>query len=1084
MIDVKTKGVKMVCSMLIEEDLSEEQLKALDISKNVALRAGAGSGKTRVLTKRYIKLLNDVVDIKIDNVVAITFTRKAAAEMKERIRKEIESLCKLDKDNKKWTTFRDSLIFANIDTIHGFCERIIRENFDRASVDPMFTIMDEAEANTSVAKIAEIVTDEVINDVNNKYLLETVLKKYPSKIFTGRKFQSEIISLYSRLKEAGLAVGDIKLSYNSDEPTKSMENLALIALKKVDDNYSEFKSSKNLLDFNDLEIIALKLLSNDSIRNDYFERYKYILVDEFQDTNRLQKEIILKLSEKDGKIPDGKLFIVGDIKQSIYGFRGTDFRIFDEFCRKIEADGKVLNLNNCYRSTKNIISTVNAVFKNLIEPYEELKYQSFAEDGPKVELITYKKDDIVNGKDERYKKIKQLLKDDDNKEKLNDQLMEDGTLANSRKDFQGRIVAGKILKLVDEGFDYKDIAVLLRSRSSLQSIENALMNCGIPYCIIGGIGFWDKREILDIISVYKLAFDISDEIVLLTALRSPIFGFSDDDLFAFMNIYNGECIDDPLEALKKFSSKFGDDKWVIKRAYDILDKISKMRGVYSPYEIFKMILKITEYKKLLISLPNGYQKFRNVEKLESIIKDFAKRGILHPKDLIEYLDALKESSGLDSEAFLDTEESNAVKIMTIHSSKGLEFDAVIIPDMDKATDGISVRKTPLFMLNEEGYIFGIGVNGDGDLDKSANSLYKEEYDKYLERENMESRRLFYVASTRAKRFLAFIGQEKDNIDDIDEDSKLNSFMKQLMFAIKDGRSNIDYIDGSCLLSYAKNKPYDVKELNEDVNKTKLFDELIDKIPLSIKGNVSVTAYIDYLMCPMLYYYKCIASLNDEYDISWLNGEDVYLKDEDKISALDRGTIVHKILENLDDNDYIDEFDYIDDSIKKYIDNYYMLRDEHRKKINGRLIKRFNEYRFRVPINDNINLNGVIDRIDIYENDGNIEAYIFDYKTNKIYSDDNIKKIVKHYTPQIHVYSYVLRRLKNIGGFSPTLKGAFLYLLDVGKYAEVDISDFCVIETLDKILDAVPFLLGVKGIEEYVSRKSEYCSICRYNKICK
>lgn len=1084
MINVKAKEVKMVRSVLIEEDLSQEQLKALDISKNVVLRAGAGSGKTRVLTKRYIKLLSDVAGIKIDDIVAITFTRKAAAEMKERIRKEIELLCKLDEDGKKWTVFRDSLIFANIDTIHGFCEKMIRDNFVEASVDPKFSIMDEGEVSTAVKKIAGIAIDEVINDKNNKYMLETALKKYPSKIFTGKMFQSEVISLYFRMKEAGLSVEDIKLSFDSDESTKAMENLALIILEKIEENYKAFKSSKNLLDFNDLEIIALRLLSNDIIRNDYFERYRYILVDEFQDTNHLQKEIILKLTEKDGKIPNGKLFIVGDIKQSIYGFRGTDFRIFDEFCRKIEVDGKVLNLSNCYRSTKNIISTVNGVFKNLIDPYEELKYQSFADEGPKVELITYKKDDIVNEKNERYKKIKQLLKDDDNKGKLNELLMEDGALANSRKDFQGKIIAGRILKLVGEGFEYKDIAVLLRSRSSLKSIEGALADCGIPYCIIGGIGFWDKREIIDIISVYKLAFDTSDEIALLTALRSPIFGFSDDDLFAFMNMYNGESADDLLETLKRFSSMFGDDKWVIKRACNILDKISKMNGIYSPYEIFKMILKITDYKKLLISLPNGYQKFRNVEKLESIIKSFEEKGILDPKDLIEYLDALKESSGLDSEAFLDTEESNAVKIMTIHSSKGLEFDAVIIPDMDKATDGISVRKAPLFVLDEEGYIFGIGVNDDGDLDKSANSLYKEEYDKYLEKENMESRRLFYVASTRAKKFLAFIGQMKDNVDDIDEDSKLNSFMKQLLFAIKDGCSNIDYIDGSCLQSYAENKPDYAKELDKNVNKMKLFGELIDKIPLNVKGNVSVTAYIDYLTCPVLYYYKCIASLDDKYVGSDENSDDIYSENDGKISALERGTIIHKILETLDDDDYIDVSSVNDESIKRYIDNYYMLKDEHRKKINGRLLKRLKEYKFRVPINDNINLNGVIDRIDIYENDGNIEAYIFDYKTNKIDSDDDLEKMARHYTPQIHLYSYVLRRLKTISGFSPILKGAFLYFLDVGKYVEVDISDLYVMETLGKICEAVPFLLGAKGIEEYVKRKSEYCSMCLYNKICK
>jgi len=159
-------------------------------------------------------------------------------------------------------------------------------------------------------------------------------------------------------------------------------------------------------------------------------------------------------------------------------------------------------------------------------------------------------------------------------------------------------------------------------------------------------------------------------------------------------------------------------------------------------------------------LPNGYQKYRNIEKLEKIIKDFTEKDIFSARDLVEYLSSFKEFSGLDSEAFLDTEESDAVKILTIHASKGLEFEAVIIPDMDKATDGVSIRHNHLFMLSEDGYMYGIGVNEEGELDKEANSRYKSAYDEYLERENQESRRLFYVASTRAKRFLAFIGQEK------------------------------------------------------------------------------------------------------------------------------------------------------------------------------------------------------------------------------------------------------------------------------------------------------------------------------------
>ena len=1086
------KEARIALYKLLTDDLSEEQLKALDISKNIALKAGAGSGKTRVLTKRYIKLLNDIPKIKIDNIVAITFTRKAASEMKDRIRKEIEVMCKVDSEKEKWMEFRNSLSFANIDTIHGFCEKIIRDNFADAGVDPLFTIIDEAESNTAVHNIVRWIVEETLNDPINKDLLKIMFKKYPSKIVVNGKFEAELISLMNRIKETGLRIDDVKLYEGEeyDESTKAMELLTVRIIRKIDEEYDRFKKERNLLDFNDLEIAALKLLSDDSIRDSYFERYKYILVDEFQDINQIQKRIILKLAEKNGVIPDGRLFIVGDYKQSIYGFRGTDFRIFEEFCDKIKKEGDVLNLSNCYRSTKNIICTVNAVFKNLLEPYEELRYLDDTEEGPKVELITYNKQNIADPRNERFQSIKKLLKDDGKSEELHESLMKDIKKSESKRDFQGSIIASRILKLLDEGYKYEDIAILLRSRTGLDSVENALLKYGIPYCVIGGIGFWDKSEIIDIISLYKLVFDMSDKIALLVVLRSPIFGFSDDDVYNLMSIYNDEGLSNTLEALEKLACSNRSNNWIIVRAYNILKEISNLNGIYGAYEIFEKILDLVDYKKLLISLPNGYQKYRNIEKLEKIIKDFTDKDIFNARDLVEYLSSFKEFSGLDSEAFLDTEESDAVKILTIHASKGLEFEAVIIPDMDKATDGVSIRRNHLFMLSEDGYIYGIGVNEEGELDKEANSRYKSAYDEYLERENQESRRLFYVASTRAKRFLAFIGQEKNKTSELQNETVLNSFMKQLLYAMDIDDIDIAVINGNDLLMYDRNikicKSNDKSELGKLKN-----DNLIAGIPLKPQGNISITAYIDYLSCPKLYYYKYIAALNDEYIEEQLENDDFYEYDALDIDALERGTIVHRILENiniLDSNasnlkNGIDGID-VDNGIEKYIDNYFKIMQEHRKVLKGKLLKSLNEYRFRVPLDENLNLNGVIDRIDIYENDGEIEAYIFDYKTNKIKNDDEIEEIVNHYKPQIHAYSYALNKLKSISGYTPSLKGAFLYLLDVGKYIEVDISGFYVSDTMKKIINDAPYLLGIKNFTDYSGTKNMYCSLCKYNKICK
>ena len=200
-------------------------------------------------------------------------------------------------------------------------------------------------------------------------------------------------------------------------------------------------------------------------------------MDEFQDVNPLQKKILDHLIWEQGKIPEGRLFIVGDHKQSIYGFRGSDYRVFEEACSEVLGCGKVEFLNNCYRSTKNIIGAVNSIFSQLLSPYEKLQYPGQGDsDGRKVELITWEKGLSKENKPKtRWDLAKNLLLSEDMKEELKCALeaeYEDIAVA-GKKDYQGDVIAGVIQKLTVEDFLYRDIAILLRSRTSLSEIENS-----------------------------------------------------------------------------------------------------------------------------------------------------------------------------------------------------------------------------------------------------------------------------------------------------------------------------------------------------------------------------------------------------------------------------------------------------------------------------------------------------------------------------------------------------------------------------------------------------------------------------------
>lgn len=1109
-------------------DVNLEQAEALDIGKNIALKAGAGSGKTRVLTKRFLRLLVEVPDITIDKIVAITFTRKAAAQMKEKVRSEISTRISKANDSKeknRWKNIRMELTSANIDTIHGFCGRMLKDNFEIMGLDPMFNIIEDADSDTKLVEIGDEVINEYIEESGNGEIVGTVLSAYSSSLVASGTLRDGLIALYKSIRGKGADIYEIERLMDArvanGDAKHLLEKMAIKLLKSFDERYMEFKAKENFLDFNDLEILTDKLLDREDIREKYFERYRYFLVDEFQDVNPLQQRILYKLVMKNGVIPYGKLFIVGDRKQSIYRFRDTDYRIFDDTCSIVEKCGEVKKLQCCYRSTKSIIDTVNNIFKELIDPYDKLNIPpTGCKPGEKVELITWKNADVTDEKKKRWEEVKKLLPDDEKynelKEKL--RLKTDAKGSISKHDYQGDIIAGRILKIKESGTDYSKIAILMRSRTSLRAIENSLSKFDIPYCILGGIGFWERQEIIDIISLYKVVFNSDDMVSVLTVLRSPIFGFSDDMIFQFTNLYRFNKQAGIISALKALSQKLqGEDRSIVERAVSILRKILLFDGAKNAYEIMKSLCNETSYPEILLSIEGGRQMYRNLEKLLRIVLDYEKKGIFSAKELPNYLEQLEKSSGMDSEAFLDTEDSDAVKILTIHASKGLEFDTVIIPDMSRPLDSMIKRNKPLFYYSDEYGIAAAAVDEDGNKVADDDSEYSKMYQNDLMRENEESKRIFYVASTRAMNKLIYVGEAQE-LSDKDDPHYLNTFMKQLKWAMMENDSiKIDNIDGSCLIPVKAKMPEyppafignSKKLLAASPKSTNEVFSMIEPVKSSPKGNISISAYMKFLDCPRGYYYNYIAGLKpvddiDEYDNSADYADDSSSGDGIYVDPALKGTIVHSILENMDNDRVMDSgadrlmkdarklisdnygeyFESLKDDLSKYIEGYRKIENELIIQRKGRLIKSLHEFRFRVPFSKNIRLNGIIDRIDIYNNCGSIEAYIIDYKTNSIKDRGILEEKAAYYMRQLSSYSIACETLPLIGGIKPSVKQASLYFLDCGEHIDLNLEGRNVWDLPSEMESASDLIFGKHPIDDYIKNDGDNCIWCGYSNICR
>lgn len=610
--------------------LNDRQTEAvLHTEGPLLIMAGAGSGKTRVVTHK-IGYLIEEKKIYPSNILAITFTNKAASEMKTRL----SQLVDIDVE-RMW-----------MGTFHSICVRILRRDIDKIGYNRSFTIYDR---DDQITLIRECIKEKNLNKENYK--------------------ESSMLAIISSFKNDGI---------NPD--TYINENYKDYRERTIGELYAMYieKSKKyNALDFDDLLLKAVELLEKEPEILEYYQKkFQYIFVDEYQDTNKIQYRLVKLLSDYHQNI-----CVVGDSDQSIYSWRGADIGNILDF-EKDFPGAKTILLEQNYRSTQSILNVANEVIKNNSSRKDKNLWSEKDEGNPiRYECLDY-------------------------------------------SDEEAFFVAKKIHELVDKGHKLSDIAILYRTNVQSRSFEEIFVTEGIPYKMVGGLKFYDRKEVKDIIAYLKFIQNPEDNISLNRIINSPKRGIGASTIEKVMD-YASETNDSmygALLAVDKISTLNNRAKSSIKPFVELMNKLMAMKEIMGIKEFIEEVMNSSGYIADL-------EKEDTIEARTRIdnIKDFLSVALTfedsYPdSDMEDFLASVSLLSDVDK----TTDEDNTVTMMTVHSAKGLEFPVVFLVGM------------------EEG-LFPISRSFDSEDD--------------LE----EERRLCYVAVTRAEEVLYITGAQRRTI---------------------------------------------------------------------------------------------------------------------------------------------------------------------------------------------------------------------------------------------------------------------------------------------------------------------------------
>ncbi|MBN1954269.1 MAG: UvrD-helicase domain-containing protein [Anaerolineae bacterium] len=835
---------EMVHPIVAQMEPSPEQEPAVvERGRDVAVTAGAGTGKTRTLVARYLSLLAEGLPLR--SIVAITFTRKAARAMRNRVREQVRRYPARDDlsgvERERWQSLYAALDAARIGTIHSLCAEMLRAHPAEARVDPRFEVLDEglvgilqrravdealswaaddAQAAALFALLGEYGLRSALGSLlGQRGDVEDAVASLPEDLFAhwaaalaarqeqalrallarpawgeavevlennaadkpddkaalerqealaalggatgpladrlaslarlgainlgggsqrswpgGREQLDEVKGALRALRElwrgqAGLL--ERRLT-DLDEKLAAAVPLLRQTLAVAGARYDAFKRERNSLDFDDLEQGALALLRGDAaVRARWQAEVRAILVDEFQDTNGRQRDLVALLNGN-----QGRLFIVGDAKQSIYRFRGADVTVFRTERERIERQGgAAFSLATSYRAHRALVEALNDLLRPVLGEAEDAARPWAEPFAP----LGHHRADAGPGFAAPHVELHLAA----------------GTKADGALHRAANALAARLVELVTAGtqvvedgqprpLDYGDVAILCRASRSFGPYEDALERAGVPFLTVAGRGFYGRPEIRDLLNGLQALADPRDDLALAGLLRSPAFALSDAALYRVCQARDRQggaaSLWDVLQA--GGAGLVGDDGRKAERAARVIAALHRQAGRTIVADLLKEYLDATDYRAALIQAGQA-RGARNVAKL---LADAHASRIAGVGEFLEYLQGLRDAGMREGEARSTAE--GAVQVMSVHAAKGLEFPVVAIGDVTHATPG----SRGLLVDAELGVL--VRLTGEGDAESSVYELGKARDQDQAE---AESERLFYVAATRAREKLILSG---------------------------------------------------------------------------------------------------------------------------------------------------------------------------------------------------------------------------------------------------------------------------------------------------------------------------------------
>ncbi len=839
-----------------EYKLDPDQEKAVYCDDNVVVSAGAGSGKTTVLSKRYVRLIQEG-KADIENILTLTFTRKAAAEMYERI---YNALTKL-KDDERIRDQVSRFDNAGISTLDSFSAEIVRNGAFRYGIAGDFV----TDTDTVRSLAGETALDFLLRNQENKFLKdfirlhgfenvyenlfvsvavdnfniadpvdfdktfllqkEKLYSELRIKIGEIEKLRRSILSLpdgggkvYRENREICEAAGEFLFSEDvagirreisgfrlrkgtgktaeaemqkeyvseirllSDQIltiTSSIENLPLTGgmfelLKVFQDEFIDIKRRKGILSFQDVALLAVKILLEDKdLRTYYKNRFSYIMIDEFQDNNVLQKKLLFLLAEKKGmtgsdipaadQLEPDKLFFVGDEKQSIYSFRGADVSVFKGLKDEIMGSGgSFLSLNTNYRSEPALIDFYNAFFSRVMEnadaPYEA-EFESLKSRAPSSGIVPsirffykpYDRDAADTGISPREMEAYHIAS-------VIHSVVENGEL--SVPDENGGIRKAQ----------YNDIALLMRSTSDQIMYEKYFRMFNIPFSVQSVRALFMEAPVNDLYNFLQLLVYPSDRGAYAALLRSPFVNL-DDDSVADILMNGGEVFSEETDP-GLFSSGRDFQKYTV--AGKLYRRLSSLADRVKKRELIRILWYESGYRYLLMR----NERYEGYLEYFDYIDELAGRSDAAGENLAVFLDFLRDNLGKyekipDLEILKD--EESGVRFMTVHKSKGLEFPVVIVADTGNSGSGDDNKK-PYYVSEEFGIALKVGVSGN----TRTNYFYSLAKDENTEKLIAETKRILYVALTRAECHLILSGVHGRNNSNAESDTGRRTILNMIL----------------------------------------------------------------------------------------------------------------------------------------------------------------------------------------------------------------------------------------------------------------------------------------------------------------